>query len=241
MTIVLLHLIHQSNLLTLMSNIRIEESWKQALANEFEKPYFQTLATFLKNEIAQGKTIYPPGPLIFNAFNTTPFSNVKVVILGQDPYHNPGEAMGLSFSVPKGIKIPPSLQNIYKEILADLGFEKPTHGDLTSWANQGVFLLNAMLTVEKNNAGSHKLIGWQFFTDAVIKTLSDERKNLVFMLWGNFAKKKKELIDTNKHFVLESAHPSPLAGNAFSGCRHFSKANNYLTMNGLEPIDWQIR
>lgn len=224
-----------------MSNIRIEESWKQALISEFERPYFQTLATFLKNEIAEGKTIYPPGPLIFNAFNTTPFANVKVVILGQDPYHNPGEAMGLSFSVPKGVRIPPSLQNIYKEILADLGFPNPPHGDLTAWAKQGVFLLNAMLTVEKNNAGSHKQIGWQFFTDAVIKKLSDERAHLVFMLWGNFAKKKKDLIDTHKHLVLESAHPSPLAGNAFSGCRHFSKANNYLKMNGLEPIDWQIR
>ncbi len=224
-----------------MSNIRIEESWKQALSSEFERPYFQTLATFLKNELAAGKTIYPPGPLIFNAFDTTPFAKVKVVILGQDPYHNLGEAMGLSFSVPKGVKIPPSLQNIYKEINADLGLPKPTHGDLTAWAKQGVFLLNAMLTVEKNNAGSHKLIGWQFFTDAVIQKLSSEREHLVFMLWGNFAKKKKELIDANKHLVLESAHPSPLAGNAFSGCRHFSKANNYLTMNGLEPIDWQIR
>ncbi len=224
-----------------MSNVRIEESWKQALASEFEQPYFQTLTTFLKNEIAEGKTIYPPGPLIFNAFNTTSFNNVKVVILGQDPYHNPGEAMGLSFSVPKGVRIPPSLQNIYKEIEADLGFPRPIHGDLTAWANQGVFLLNAMLTVEKNNAGSHKQIGWQFFTDAVIKKLSDEREHLVFMLWGNFAKKKKELIDTPKHLVLESAHPSPLAGNAFSGCRHFSKANNYLKMSDLQPIDWQIK
>jgi uracil-DNA glycosylase len=224
-----------------MSNIRIEESWKQALTNEFERPYFQTIATFLKNEIAEGKTIYPPGPLIFNAFNTTPFDHVKVVILGQDPYHNPGEAMGLSFSVPKGVRIPPSLQNIYKEIEADLGLTKPTHGDLTSWAKQGVFLLNAMLTVEKNNAGSHKQVGWQFFTDAVIQKLSDEREHLVFMLWGNFAKNKKELIDTHKHLVLEAAHPSPLARNAFSGCRHFSKANNYLKMNDLEPIDWQIK
>ena len=224
-----------------MSNIRIEESWKQALINEFERPYFQTIATFLKNEIAEGKTIYPPGPLIFNAFNTTPFDHVKVVILGQDPYHNPGEAMGLSFSVPKGVRIPPSLQNIYKEIEADLGLTKPPHGDLTSWAKQGVFLLNAMLTVEKNNAGSHKQVGWQFFTDAVIQKLSDEREHLVFMLWGNFAKNKKELIHTHKHLVLEAAHPSPLARNAFSGCRHFSKANNYLKMNGLEPINWQIK
>ncbi len=224
-----------------MSNIRIEESWKQALVHEFERPYFQTIATFLKNEISEGKTIYPPGPLIFNAFDTTPFAKVKVVILGQDPYHKPGEAMGLSFSVPKGVRIPPSLQNIYKEIEADLGFPRPTHGDLNAWANQGVFLLNAMLTVEKNNAGSHKLVGWQFFTDAVIQKLSSEREHLVFMLWGNFAKQKKELIDTHKHLVLEAAHPSPLARNAFSGCRHFSKANNYLKMNGLEPIDWKIK
>lgn len=224
-----------------MSNVRIEESWKKKLANEFEQPYFQTLATYLKTEIAAGKTVYPPGPLIFNAFDTTPFDKVKVVILGQDPYHNPNEAMGLSFSVPKGVKVPPSLQNIYKEIEADLGFPRPLHGDLTHWAKQGVFLLNAMLTVEKGRAASHQQIGWQFFTDAVIKKLSTEREHLVFMLWGNFAKRKKELIDTEKHLVLESAHPSPLAGNAFSGCRHFSRANNYLKMNDLEPIDWQIQ
>ena len=223
-----------------MSQVRIEESWKKALAPEFERPYFQTLAAFLKKELAEGKTIYPPGPLIFNAFDTTPFENVKVIILGQDPYHNPNEAMGLSFSVPQNVKIPPSLKNIYKEIQADLGLPLPTHGDLTAWAKQGVFLLNAMLTVEKNRAASHQQIGWQFFTDAVIRTLSTERDNLVFMLWGNYAKRKKELIDTDKHLVLESAHPSPLAGNAFSGCRHFSKANNYLKMNGLEPIDWRI-
>ena len=224
-----------------MSNVRIEESWKRALASEFEQPYFQTLATYLKTEIAAGKTIYPPGPLIFNAFNTTPFDKVKVVILGQDPYHNPNEAMGLSFSVPKGVKTPPSLVNIYKDIEADLGFARPAHGDLTAWAKQGVFLLNAMLTVEKGRAASHQQIGWQFFTDAVIKKLSAERTHLVFMLWGNFAKRKKELIDTEKHLVLEAAHPSPLAGNAFSGCRHFSKANNDLKINGLEPIDWQIQ
>lgn len=224
-----------------MSNVRIEESWKKKLANEFEQPYFQTLATYLKTEIAAGKTVYPPGPLIFNAFDTTPFDKVKVVILGQDPYHNPHEAMGLSFSVPKGVKVPPSLQNIYKEIEADLGFPRPLHGDLTHWAKQGVFLLNAMLTVEKGRAASHQQIGWQFFTDAVIKKLSTEREHLVFMLWGNFAKRKKELIDTEKHLVLESAHPSPLAGNAFSGCRHFSRANNYLKMNDVEPIDWQIQ
>jgi uracil-DNA glycosylase len=223
-----------------MSNVRIEESWKKALASEFERPYFQTLTTFLKNELAEGKTIYPPGPLIFNAFDKTPFDKVKVVILGQDPYHNPGEAMGLSFSVPNGVKVPPSLKNIYKEINADLGLPIPTHGNLTNWANQGVFLLNAMLTVGPV-AASHQQIGWQFFTDAVIKKLSTERENLVFMLWGNYAKRKKELIDVDKHLVLESAHPSPLAGNAFSGCKHFSKANNHLILNDLTPIDWQIQ
>jgi uracil-DNA glycosylase len=222
-----------------MSNVRIEESWKQALAEEFEKPYFQGIANFLRQAKADGKTIYPLGSLIFNAFDTTPFDKVKVVILGQDPYHNPKEAMGLSFSVPKGIRTPPSLVNIYKEINADLSLPIPPHGDLTAWAKQGVFLLNAMLTVEHGKAGSHQSIGWQFFTDAVIRKLSEDRDNLVFMLWGNFAKKKKELIDTSKHLVLESAHPSPLAGNAFSGNKHFSKANNYLTANGLEAIDWR--
>lgn len=223
-----------------MSNVRIEESWKRALAHEFEQPYFQTLVSFIKQEIALGKTLYPPGPLIFNAFDTTPFDKVKVIILGQDPYHNPNEAMGLSFSVPKGVRTPPSLLNIYKELEADLGLPRPNHGDLTTWSKQGVFLLNAMLTVEKGKAASHQQIGWQFFTDAVIRRLSEKRENLVFMLWGNFAKRKKELIDTDKHLVLESAHPSPLAGNAFSGCRHFSKANNYLKLNNLEPINWQI-
>ena len=224
-----------------MSQIKIEESWKKALKEEFEKPYFQTVATYLKNEKANGKVIYPPGNLIFNAFEKTPFPKVEVVILGQDPYHNPGEAMGLSFSVPQGIKIPPSLQNIYKEINSDLGLPIPTHGDLTSWAEQGVFLLNAILTVEKNQPASHQKIGWQFFTDAVIKKLSYERKGIVFMLWGNFAKKKKELIDTSNHLVLEAAHPSPLAGGAFFGCKHFSQANGYLKKNGAKTIDWAVR
>jgi uracil-DNA glycosylase len=185
--------------------------------------------------------VYPAGGLIFNAFDTTPFQDVKVVILGQDPYHNPGEAMGLSFSVPQGIKTPPSLQNIYKEINADLALSIPTHGDLTSWAEQGVFLLNAILTVEKNLPASHQKIGWQFFTDAIIKKLSTERAGIVFMLWGNFAKKKKELIDTSKHLVLEAAHPSPLAGGAFFGCKHFSQANDYLKKNGAKTIDWSIK
>jgi uracil-DNA glycosylase len=223
-----------------MSNVKIEESWKAVLKDEFTQPYFQGLATFLKKAKQEGKVIYPPGSLIFNAFNTTPFEKVKVVILGQDPYHNPGEAMGLSFSVPRGKRIPPSLRNIYKELHTDVGITIPGHGDLSKWADQGVFLLNAMLTVEHNKAGSHKKIGWQNFTDAVIRKLSDQREGLVFMLWGGFAKKKKVLIDANKHLILEAAHPSPLAGGAFFGSRHFSQANAYLAQQGQEQIDWQV-
>jgi uracil-DNA glycosylase len=223
-----------------MSNVRIEESWKRALAPEFEQPYFQAITTFVRKELAEGKTLYPPGPLIFNAFAQTPIDKVKVVILGQDPYHNPNQAMGLSFSVPQTVRTPPSLVNIYKEINADLGLPIATHGDLTSWAQQGVFLLNAILTVEGGIAGSHQKSGWQIFTDAVIKRLSEEREHLVFMLWGNFAKQKAALIDKSKHLILDAAHPSPLAGIAFSGCRHFSKANEYLLANGIAPIDWRI-
>ena len=223
-----------------MSNVKIEESWKNVLIQEFDQPYFQSLATYLRKEKAAGKTIYPPGALIFNAFDTTPFQAVKVVILGQDPYHNPGEAMGLSFSVPRGKRIPPSLRNIYKELNEDLGITIPDHGDLTAWATQGVFLLNAMLTVEQKRAGSHQKIGWQNFTDAVIRKLSEERQNLVFMLWGGFAKKKKVLIDTSKHLVLEAAHPSPLAGGAYFGSKHFSKANTYLQENDITPINWEL-
>ena len=223
-----------------MSSVRIEESWKAALANEFAQPYFQALATFLKKEKAAGKTIYPPGSLIFNAVSHTPFSEVKVVILGQDPYHNPGEAMGLSFSVPKGVRVPPSLRNIYKELATDIGFQTPNHGDLTAWASQGVFLLNAFLTVERNKPRSHQKIGWGTFTNAVIKALSQEREHLVFMLWGGFARKKKDLIDGNKHLILEAAHPSPLAGGAYFGSKHFSQANAYLEKNGHEAIDWQL-
>ncbi len=223
-----------------MSNVKIEESWKEVLSDQFEQPYFQGIATFLRKAKAEGKTIYPPGSLIFNAFNTTPFEQVKVVILGQDPYHRPGEAMGLSFSVPRGVRTPPSLKNIYKELHADLGVPIPDHGDLTKWAEQGVFLLNAMLTVERSKAGSHQKIGWQNFTDAVIRKLSEGREHLVFMLWGNFAKRKKELIDGNKHLVLEAAHPSPLAGGAYFGSRHFSQANEYLEEHGRGTIDWNL-
>jgi uracil-DNA glycosylase len=223
-----------------MPDVRIHPSWKEALNDEFEQPYFQAIVDFLKSEKAQGKTIFPPGPLIFNAFDSTPFEKVKVVVLGQDPYHNPGEAMGLCFSVPKGVRIPPSLQNIYKELATDVGAQIPTHGDLSAWARQGVFLLNAMLTVEKNKAASHQKIGWQTFTDAVICKLSERREGLVFLLWGGFARKKKELIDASRHLVLEAAHPSPLAQGAFFGCRHFSQANAYLAARGMAQIDWQI-
>ncbi len=222
-------------------SVKIEDSWKEVLKDEFEQPYFQAISSFLRKELAAGKTIYPPGSLIFNAFNTTPFEKVKVVILGQDPYIKPGEAMGLSFSVPKGVRVPPSLQNIYKELEADLACPVPGHGDLTKWAEQGVFLLNAALTVERGSSNSHAKIGWHTFTDAVIRKLSEGREGLVFMLWGNFAKQKSALIDPFKHLILEAAHPSPLAGGAYNGSRHFSKANEFLAMRGKATIDWCIQ
>jgi uracil-DNA glycosylase len=222
------------------TNVQIEEGWKQALSAEFEQPYFQAIKQFLVAEKQAGKVIYPPGPLIFNAFNTTPFDQVKVVILGQDPYHNPGEAMGLSFSVPRGVRVPPSLLNIYKELESSLGIKPPNHGDLSAWAQQGVLLLNAMLTVEARQPASHQKIGWQEFTDAAIRRLSEERSDIIFMLWGNFAKNKKPLIDAAKHHILESAHPSPLAGNAFQGCGHFVKANQILERLGKATIDWEL-
>jgi len=222
------------------NSVNISPEWRQALSKEFESPYFDQLSLSLKQAKAEGKTIYPPGPLIFNAYDTIAPDAVQVVILGQDPYHNPGEAMGLSFSVPKGVKVPPSLKNIYKELATDLGCAVPNHGDLSSWANQGVFLLNAFLTVEKNNAGSHRNSGWHYFTDATIQYLSDHFEHIVFMLWGNFAKNKKVLINGAKHLILESAHPSPLAGNVFQGCKHFSKANSYLKAHGRNEINWQI-
>ena len=218
--------------------VRIEQSWKEVLQEEFDKSYFKELAAVLHAEKAAGQTIYPPGSKIFNAFNLTPFNKVKVVILGQDPYHNPGQAEGLSFSVPHGVQPPPSLLNIYKEIEDDLGVTLHKDGSLQGWAEQGVFLLNAILTVKAGQAASHSGIGWQRFTDAVIKTLSDRRDGIVFLLWGKFARSKKELIDTSRHYVLEAAHPSPLARGAFFGCRHFSKTNEILIENGLEPIDW---
>lgn len=222
-------------------SVKIEESWKAVLLEEFEKPYFRNLVAFLKEEKAKGKIIYPPGPLIFNAFARTPFEQVKVVIIGQDPYHNPGQAMGLSFSVPKGVRIPPSLRNIYKELKSEMGLAPALHGDLSTWADQGVFLLNAMLTVEKNRPGAHQKSGWQFFTNAAIKALSDKREGLVFMLWGAFARKKKDLINTNRHLILESAHPSPFsADRGFFGNNHFKLANEHLEKLGQSPIDWGL-
>ena len=222
-------------------NVQIESSWKVVLRDEFTKPYFLEIATFLKAEKAAGKTIYPPGPLIFNAFKQTPFDDVKVVILGQDPYHGAGQAHGLSFSVPTGIKPPPSLVNIYKEIQSDIGVTMPVnYGDLTTWAQQGVLLLNAILTVRANEPASHSKIGWMNFTDTVIKKISDEKTGIVFLLWGKFAHEKQSLIDETKHHVLKAAHPSPFsAHNGFFGCRHFSTANKILIKSGLEPIDWK--
>lgn len=222
-------------------NVQIEDSWKALLAEEFSQPYFSGIRQFLIDERQNGKTIYPPGPLIFNAFNKTPVDKVRVVILGQDPYHNPGEAMGLCFSVPKNVPIPASLKNIYKEIENDLGITTPSHGDLTAWTEEGVFLLNAILTVERSRPASHRNIGWQRFTDAVITRLSAHKEGLIFLLWGNFAKSKRTLIDQMKHHVLEAVHPSPLAGNAFLGCGHFSKVNALLEKQGSTPIDWRIK
>ena len=221
-------------------NPDIEESWKSVLKEEFEKPYFPALKNFLVEEKKKFK-IYPPGPQIFAAFNHTPFHKVKVVILGQDPYHGPGQAHGLCFSVPMGIMVPPSLQNIFKEIENDLNIPVPAHGNLEKWANQGVLLLNATLTVRANQAGSHQKKGWEIFTDSVIATLAKERSNLIFLLWGNYAQQKTALIDTTKHLVLKSVHPSPLsAARGFFGCKHFSKTNDYLRQNNIEPIDWDL-
>ncbi|MEZ5003428.1 MAG: uracil-DNA glycosylase [Chitinophagales bacterium] len=220
---------------------QIHDSWLKALNDEFQKPYFASLKQFLLDEKAKGKTIYPPGSLIFNAFNSTPFEQVKVVILGQDPYHGPGQAHGLSFSVPDGIKPPPSLVNIFKEQYQDLNIPISNSGNLQQWANQGVFLLNAILTVEARKPASHQKKGWENFTDAVIQILSDKREGLIFMLWGNFAKSKTSLIDASKHTILTAAHPSPFsAHNGFFGCQHFSKANEILIRQGQSTIDWTL-
>lgn len=218
----------------------IETGWKQALRDEFNKKYFNDLKLFLLEE--KGKyQVFPPGRLIFNAFNHTPFDKVKVVLLGQDPYHGAGQAHGLCFSVPDGVQKPPSLINILKEMKSDLGFEEPLHGNLTKWADQGVLLLNATLTVRENQAGSHQNHGWETFTDAAIEQLSQHRDGLIFMLWGNYAIAKKSLIDTSRHFILTSVHPSPLSAHrGFLGCRHFSKVNNLLGQRGVDEIDWRL-
>jgi uracil-DNA glycosylase len=223
-------------------DVTIHPSWKEALKDEFSKPYFQQIVTFLKTEKALQKTIYPPGPLIFNAFNQTPFDKVKVVIIGQDPYHGAGQAHGLSFSVQNGVKPPPSLVNIFKEIHKDIGIDMPVgYGNLTAWAQQGVLLLNAALTVRSGEPFSHAKYGWADFTDAVIQTISDKKENVVFLLWGKFAQEKQALIDETKHHVLKAAHPSPFsADKGFFGSKHFSKTNELLMKDGLQPIDWKL-
>lgn len=223
-----------------MSDVKIEVGWKDLLHAEFSADYFNNIVSLIKNDLKAGKTIYPPGQLIFKAFNDCPLDKLKVVILGQDPYHGPGEAMGLCFSVPKGITIPPSLKNIYKELQRCFGYPVPAHGDLSHWSEQGVLLLNASLTVQHKMPNSHKDIGWHQFTDAVIQRLNQDKNHLVFMLWGNFAKSKKAFISIDKHLVLESTHPSPLAGNTFIGNNHFLLANQYLIAHGKTAIDWQI-
>ena len=219
-------------------DIKIEPHWKELLNNEFEKPYFSALTEFVKSEYATQK-VYPPGRLIFNALDKCPFDKVKVVILGQDPYHEPGQAHGLCFSVPDGVPPPPSLQNIFKEIQEDLGIPVPKSGNLERWAEQGVFMLNATLTVRAHQAGSHQKKGWETFTDQVVRLLNDSDNHLVFILWGAYAQRKGEFIDSRKHLVLSSVHPSPLSSHrGFFGNHHFSKANAYLTRHGKEPIRW---
>ena len=219
-------------------DVKLENSWKQLLKEEFDKPYFLELTNFVKDEYQKGK-VFPPGKFIFNALDSLPVDKVKVVILGQDPYHDDGQAHGLSFSVPDGIKPPPSLQNIYKELFSDLGIKKNNSGNLTGWVNQGVLLLNATLTVRAHSAGSHQNKGWEIFTDAVIKKLSESQKNLVFVLWGNYAQKKGALINAKDHLIIKSPHPSPLSAyNGFFGSKPFSKTNAYLVGVGKEPINW---
>ena len=219
-------------------DVKIEENWKKQLSEEFEKEYFIKLTNFVKDEYST-KTIFPPAKLIFNAFGHTPFDKVKVVILGQDPYHNIGQAHGLSFSVNDGVQHPPSLINIFKEINSDLGIAVPSSGNLTRWADQGVLLLNATLTVQAHTAGSHQNKGWETFTDAAIRKLADNRENIVFMLWGSYAQKKASFIDSGKHLILQSPHPSPLSAHrGFFGNKHFSVANNYLVSKGIESVEW---
>jgi len=219
-------------------DVKIEPSWKKALSEEFDKPYFSELADFVKTEY-QTQSVYPPPKFIFHAFDQCPFDKVKVVILGQDPYHGPNQAHGLAFSVTDGVPFPPSLQNIFKEIASDIKKPVPPTGNLDRWAKQGVLLLNATLTVRAHQAGSHQNKGWEKFTDSVISALSDQKNHLVFLLWGNYAKKKGAVIDTQKHLVLTAPHPSPLSAHqGFFGCGHFSQTNTYLLLNGEDEIDW---
>ena len=221
--------------------VQMEASWKQALYEEFRQPYFLEIKKALLAAREQHKTIYPPNPLIFNAFQQTPLDQVRAVIIGQDPYHQPGQALGLCFAVARGVKVPPSLRNIYKEIArTEAGFVMPDHGDLTNWARQGVLLLNAALTVEAGKANSHGKIGWHQFTDAVIRTISAQKEGVIFLLWGNFAKEKAALIDGSRHHILTAVHPSPLAGGGFVGCGHFQRVNEILRARGEAPIDWQV-
>lgn len=219
----------------------LHPSWQAVIGGEFEKPYMKSLRGFLTEQKSAGKAIYPPMSLVFNAFNSTPFEQVRVVIIGQDPYHGDGQAHGLSFSVPAGIKLPPSLRNIFKEIEADLGVNMSTNGDLTAWAQQGVLLLNATLTVEQAAAGSHQKKGWEEFTDAAIRALNEQRQGIVFVLWGSYAQKKGAFIDSSKHLVLKSVHPSPLSAHrGFFGNKQFSQINQYLESQGQAPICWQL-
>jgi uracil-DNA glycosylase len=219
----------------------IEISWKSRLKKEFEAEYFLELKKFLITELTSGKKVFPPGNQIFNAFNWTPFDKVKVVIIGQDPYHGAGQANGICFSVADNVSIPPSLKNVFKELSDDLGYPVPQTGNLEKWARQGVLLLNASLTVRENEAGSHQNRGWEQFTNAVIRLLSEEKSGLVFLLWGKFAQQKADIIDTGKHFLLKAAHPSPFSAyNGFIGCKHFSKTNEILMNSGKTPIDWQL-
>jgi len=223
------------------SRIELHESWKGLLLEEFQQPYMHSLREFLAGQKSLGKTIYPPGQLIFNAMNSTPFEQVKVVILGQDPYHGAGQAHGLCFSVNSGVALPPSLRNIFKELQSDLGISQSAHGCLTHWADQGVLLLNAVLTVEAGNAASHEGQGWERFTDAIVGKVNELKEHVVFLLWGSYAQRKGSIIDTRRHLVLKAPHPSPLsASRGFFGCRHFSKANSYLLETGQQPVDWAL-
>lgn len=219
--------------------IKLESSWKQRLQDEFDQPYMAGLRQYLLDRKRNGAVIYPPGKQIFNALDSTPFDQVKIVIFGQDPYHGPGQAHGLCFSVPEGVAVPPSLLNIYKEIESDLGLPRPASGNLQAWADQGILLLNAVLTVERGHASAHQGKGWEKFTDRVVAELNAGRENLVFLLWGSYAMKKGAIIDRDRHFVLTAPHPSPLSAHrGFFGCSHFSKANAWLERNGMEPVRW---